>query len=531
MMYRWTKIFQLSKTISKINFSFLNFRYKLKERPDTYFIVLTCFILSIVGVFYYYYFQMLGQLYAGLSELGLEALLLRLVLFAVAMILSVVSAFLLINIFCFSKDIERLQLFPLRPCDIFTGKYITVILFCYGIEILLLFPMCIIQMQYMREFSVIITYISAAAILPHIVVFPLAVLVTLCLKIAMLLKRMRTILVVTGIAVYFAGGVIRVLLSNGQIGVEQDLLNWDNDFIVPFPFYNQYVSFHPGLKLFCIILVAVFIAGYYYLSNFVIGKNYAIYDKEGRTRLKAVKYNSSSKLRSYLKKEYQTFFRNPAYVINGLFGIFITPFLLPLSFRISATAESIEQIRALVSAPEFSFYAVLFALAVIVLTSAINVVASSSFSREGASFWITKIIPYSLKWQAFVKALFSTSISIMGIIINCLIFKVYFNYGFIQIGIIAFVGILFATLWNLIGVFIDMKRPKLDWTNETEAIKQNVNVVLSILLCIAISIGYFFAVAKMLQKGFAAGGIITFLSCSVSVLILLMCIGITSNQE
>ena len=170
-MYRWTKIFQLSKTISKTNFSFLNFRYQLKERPDTYFIVLACFVLSIIGVFYYYYFRILGQLYAGLSELGVEALFCRLALFAVAMILSIVSAFLLINIFCFSKDIEHLLLFPVRPCDIFTSKYITVILFCCGIEILLLLPVCIIQTQYSGEISAIITYISAAAILPHIVVF------------------------------------------------------------------------------------------------------------------------------------------------------------------------------------------------------------------------------------------------------------------------------------------------------------------------------------------------------------------------
>ena len=240
-MYRWAKIFQLSKTISKINFSFLNFRYKLKERPDTYFIVLTCFVLSITGVFYYYYFKMLGQLHDGLSELGLGALFCRLALFAVAMILSIVSAFLLINVFCFSKDIEHLLLFPVRPCDIFTGKYITVILLCYGIEILLLLPACIIQTQYLGNVSAIITYISAAAILPHIAVFPLAVLVTICLKIAMLLKRMRTLLVVAGIIVYFAGGLISVLLSNGQIDAERDLLNWVNDFIVPFPFYNQYM--------------------------------------------------------------------------------------------------------------------------------------------------------------------------------------------------------------------------------------------------------------------------------------------------
>ena len=257
-MYRWIKVFQLSKTISKINFSFLNFRYKLKERPDIYFIVLTCFVLSIIGVFYYYCFQMLGQPYDGLFELGLEALFGRFALFAVAMILSIVSAFLLINIFCFSKDMEHLLLFPMRPCDIFTSKYITVILFCYGIEILLLLPVCTIQTQYMGDISAIITYISAAAILPHIVVFPLAVLVTICLKIAMLLKRMRTMLAVTGIIVYFAGSVIGVLLSNGQIGAERDLMNWVNDYIVPFPFYNTYIRFHPGLKLFCIILAAVF---------------------------------------------------------------------------------------------------------------------------------------------------------------------------------------------------------------------------------------------------------------------------------
>ena len=65
-------------------------------------------------------------------------------------------------------------------------------------------------------------------------------------------------LAVTGIIVYFAGGVIGVLLSNGQIGAERDLMNWVNDYIVPFPFYNTYIRFHPGLKLFCIILAAVF---------------------------------------------------------------------------------------------------------------------------------------------------------------------------------------------------------------------------------------------------------------------------------
>ena len=170
-------------------------------------------------------------------------------------------------------------------------------------------------------------------------------------------------------------------------------------------------------------------------------------------------------------------------------------------------------------------------MAVVILTLSINVIASSSFSREGAKYWIAKIIPYSIKQQAFAKFLFSTSISTIGIVINCLIFKFYFQYDFIQITWIALFSIMFAVLWNLIGIFIDMKRPKLDWTNESEAIKQNINVLLSIVLCICISILFCVVIFKMVQKELSILTIICFMLCSLFTLIFLVCKGITLNRE
>ncbi|WP_288174338.1 hypothetical protein [Sporofaciens musculi] len=532
MMKHWIKIFQLSRNLGKINFSFLNFRYKFKERLDMYFVVLTCFILSLAGVIYYYYFQIVNQVYIELEVLGINAWFYHLVSCGISIVLTIISIFLLINIFCFSKDIENLQLFPVEPCDFFASKYIVVILFCYGIETLLLFPICIIQIQYVGEFSVIITYLSIALILPHIVALPLSVIITICLKISMIFKRPKTLFVITGIIIYFTGIIVYKALSIKQImSSKQDFLTMINDLLAPFPFFEQYITLHIGLKLFCIIFALLSVVSYYYLSNFILGEKYALYDKEVKIKLEKIAFHSSTKLKSYLKKEYKTFFRNPVYVINGLFGIFITPFLLPLFFRLTAAAKSLEQIRTLVITPEFSFYAVLFALAVIIFTLSINVVASSSFSREGTNFWIAEIIPYSLKQQAFVKVLFSTSISITGIIINCFIFKFYFHYGFIQIGWIVLVSTLFAILWNLIGVFIDMKRPKLDWTNEAEAIKQNINVILSIILCISICVGFCFVTLKMIQNALPIYTIICFTFCSLFALIFLVCKGITSNKE
>lgn len=531
-MIHWIKIIQLSKTLAKINFSFLNFRYKLKKQLDFYTIVLTCFILSIIGIIYYSYFTMIERFYLGLADLGMNTMFYRLVFCGIAVLLTVMCAFLLMNIFCFSKDTEQLQLFPVLPSDIFTSKYMTVIFLCYGIEVIILVPICIIQIQYTEEFSILVTYLSTAIILPHILLFPLAVIVTICLKTAMLFKGKKIIFSISGIVIYLIGTIVyRILSINRFISVGQGFSNWWEILIVPFPFFNQYIALPIVLQLSFIAISIISIVGYYYICNFVIGNKYAIYETKASSRQNKIDFNSSAKLKSYLKKEYKIFFRSPVYIINGLFGTFITPFLLPLSFRITTSAASIEQIRMLITAPEFSFYAVLFALAAIIFTSSINMVASSSFSREGANYWIAEIIPYSIKQQAFAKFLFSTSISVAGMILNCLILKFYFYYAYIQIAWIVLFSTLFIVLWNLIGICIDMKHPKLDWTNETEAIKQNINVVLSIILCIFISIVFCFIIFKMLQKELSIYAIICFTLCSLFVLIFLVCKGITTNKE
>ena len=531
-MTHWTKIVRLSQTLSKINFSFLNVRYKYKKRLDFYTVILTCSILSIVSVIYYYYFTMIEQFYLGLLDLGMNTVFFRLVFCGIAVLLIVMCIFLLVNIFCFSKDIEQFQLFPMPPSDIFTSKYLIATLFCYGIEILILLPICIIQIQYTKELSMLVTYLSTATILPHIILLPLVLIVTICLKLSMLCKGKRMLLSVSGIVIYLIGIIVyRIVSINQSMSVGQNLSNWLDKIIVPFPFFNQYIALPLALQLSCIGFALLSFVGYYYMCNFIIGNTFALYNSKLNTKQDKLDFSSTAKLKSYLKKEYRIFFRNPMYIINGLFGIFITPFLLPLSFRITGTADSIEQIRTLITTPEFSIHAVLFALVVVIFTSSINVIASSSFSREGANYWIVEIIPYSIKQQAFAKFLFSTSISIGGLIIDCLIFKFYFRYDFIQTIWIAMIGTLFIVLWNLIGVFVDMKRPKLDWTNETEAIKQNINVILSIIICISISIGFCFIILKMLQNNLPVYAIICFTLCSSLALIFLICKGITSNKE
>ena len=45
----------------------------------------------------------------------------------------------------------------------------------------------------------------------------------------------------------------------------------------------------------------------------------------------------------------------------------------------------------------------------------------------------------------------------------------------------------FIVLTNYIGIYIDLRRPKLDWENETVAVKQNTNTLIYMLIDMAIT--------------------------------------------
>jgi len=49
--------------------------------------------------------------------------------------------------------------------------------------------------------------------------------------------------------------------------------------------------------------------------------------------------------------------------------------------------------------------------------------------------------------------------------------------------IVGLLGILFT---SFIGIFIDLNFPKLQWDTEQKAVKQNLNVMISMIICVAL---------------------------------------------
>ena len=170
--------------------------------------------------------------------------------------------------------------------------------------------------------------------------------------------------------------------------------------------------------------------------------------------------------------------RTPVYVLNGLVGTFLGPIILVLMMF---TKEGMGELVILAQNPRNAMYFSLAGLGLMLFTSGMNVVASTAISREGSTFWISKVIPQKPEVQVKGKLLHGLSISALSILLVAVIFPLIFKIDLIRI--IAVTAISYTSSVTLIslGLIIDILMPKLEWSNPQEAMKQNTNGVLGML--------------------------------------------------
>jgi ABC-2 type transport system permease protein len=129
----------------------------------------------------------------------------------------------------------------------------------------------------------------------------------------------------------------------------------------------------------------------------------------------------------------------------------------------------------------------------------LNGTASSTFSREGAQFWISRIIPVAPREQAAAKFLHSYLVAVLGVITAGGVGAVVLHLEAAHIAAAAGLALVAGVLLTAVGMAIDLARPLLDWTNPQKAIKQNLNVLLALLADIGLLTGVFFGVKALLK--------------------------------
>lgn len=182
-------------------------------------------------------------------------------------------------------------------------------------------------------------------------------------------------------------------------------------------------------------------------------------------------------------KEWKLFMRTPVYAMNGLAGMVMVPFLMFMPFI--TRGEEMKEILLYTRQPEYLMLTTLGGAAVALFTSSINIVACTSISREGRTFWISKIIPAPAKQQVTAKLLHSMAISCLGILVTVTALGMVFKLSLLRLLVIFVLCLLGNLLLNALNLLIDLLRPKLKWNDPQEAVKQNLNGLFSILFTFA----------------------------------------------
>jgi ABC-2 type transport system permease protein len=152
------------------------------------------------------------------------------------------------------------------------------------------------------------------------------------------------------------------------------------------------------------------------------------------------------------------------------------------------------------------------------ICGSLNGTSSSTFSREGAQFWISRVIPVAPREQAAAKFLHSYLVAVLGVITAGGVGAVVLHLKAAHLAAAAGLALVAGVLLTVVGMAIDLARPLLDWSNPQKAIKQNLNVLLALLADIGILTGVFFGVKALIKAKLGTGAVLGVVSAALVLL-------------
>lgn len=227
------------------------------------------------------------------------------------------------------------------------------------------------------------------------------------------------------------------------------------------------------------LVIFIMIASKFYFG--IISKS----SEKGKSKkIKSIesKVKVKSKLSALVSKELKRYFSSTVYIFNTSFGLILLLMItIAMSVNINGVINTITEgegmgidINTIISLMPKIFFCL------VTYTVCMTSITSSSISLEGKSFNITKSLPISVDTILLSKILMSCIITMPVILISDLIFFIAFQVGIIDILFILTISILMPILIAIIGLFTNLKYPKMNASSDTEVVKQSMSTTIAV---------------------------------------------------
>ncbi len=524
------KFLSLLKTLLINNFGTSVIHAKAKRNKFEYPKLIGLGLLIIAGVSptVWLYVKLLIQGYDLLAPLGQSGAILALGIVMVSSMIFFFGIFYVINFFYLAEDAQNLLSLPLSGWQVLGARFSVVIVYEYLTQLPFILPPLIVFG--IRSEATLIYWLYALIGLLFIPLLPLSLATiptVIIMRFANFGRRKDLFKILGGLIIIALAVGYQFLFQNSGANTTdpaflQRLLTDPNGLVNlishVFP-STRYLGlaltgagtgagFSNLLLFVALSLLAVilaWLAGDQLYFKGLVGSSETT---ARRKKLTSSDYQrlgrSSPVLLAYCMKEIRLLLRVPSYFMNCVLTNLLLPVVIIIPFWLQTRNEEISPLNELLSQPGGQKMLMVVIIGAVIFLAASNGIAATAISREGREFFISKYIPLAYKQQAQAKLLAGYLFSAIGSILLIIGAVIIVPLDLFLLAMIVAVSLVAMVPVIEFGLLIDIFRPKLDWDNEQKAVKQNLNVIFSILFAILLGGAVLFIVVRFLDSPLTA---------------------------
>lgn len=492
-----SKYFALTRVLLAETGSMYDIRFGQKggkwTGPVLWAVVALC--LTPLLLVFYVMFQSIFVIFAPSGQLPyITSLMLNMA----SVVVFLFASFSAPALFYFSRDVEYLLPIPLTPVQIIAAKFTVALLFEYLISLFVMGPM---YAAYASHLPIAALTVNAVLVFLTLPIAPLAYSTAIVMLLMPLSSfgRNRDLynMLVSLLAVAFGLGISLFSQRLNTITAEQATqLIENNQFtanalrtLFPANIYagHAVAGGDFGALVLSLLITAVTLILFFLLARAVyfkgvVGLSESTVSAKKMTRGDIARNAQGlSVFRSCLQKEIRLLFRSPVALMNCVLMVFLLPLMLAVPTFMNMTEEALTYFVIDFQDPTTIAGIFTGASAVGFLLSSMNMVTSTSISREGRNYFVMKYLPVSYKTILRAKAASGLLVGLGGLATLLVVLEVLFKAPpliLIGVFVLALPG---CVSMNFLGLLIDLLKPNLTWDNEQRAVKQNINVLFLML--------------------------------------------------
>lgn len=453
--------------------------------------------------------------------------------------------------FFFSDDIKILTRLPIKINDIIASKIVSMSMTNFIVYLFIAYPAAI-KYGILKNAGILyyLFFIIGSIAIPIIVTSIISLFTIFIMqyitKIPNLKNKFQFISLLLGLA-FFIFYQIMIPKVDSEEKFSAFFNNSKNVLKYIFPFDNLFQK-SIGLNgesvsiLSLIILVGLCAVLFYLTSNLMV-KPFLKGFQQNRVSPNKKKKINLSKVKStpvsftLAKKEMYEIIKTPIYLFNTMFtGVFIIIVFLIGFFNaakedmgasggvLSLISKLHEKIYPFIS-EEFLLTIVLIFLvgfALSLISGITNDPSATSISREGKNIRLLKSLPINSKDHIKGRIVASTLLKTISQTPIFIILMIALGKYF-YLMLFGLLGFVFASFFiSNLGLFFDIRSPKLKWDTPQQAIKQNMNVLKLTLSLFAIGFALYSVIKKLLQNGIVEIDQLPYILLSVPVILVLI---------